>query len=107
MLQSLDPHSSGGVSFTPTETPNPQVPSTLGWATPQLGLPQKEFDSIIVIVRAPTDSLGSLCPLSGMQAPQPLCCFVKEELQDLSWACLRVTKNCFIFFVVCHSYVLF
>lgn len=40
--------------FHPTETPNPQVPFTLAWTTPGLGLPQKELDSVIVMGRGQT-----------------------------------------------------
>lgn len=38
-------------------------------ATPLLGMPQEEFDSIIATVRAQTHRLGSLCPGSAVQTP--------------------------------------
>lgn len=55
--------------FHPTETLNPQVPSTLGWTAPFLGLPQKEFDSIMVKGRGQVGFMGALC--QTCKPPQP------------------------------------
>lgn len=95
MLQHLDSHfKPHWVSFTPTETPNPQVPSTLGWNTPFLGLPQMEYDSMTVMIRAQTDRLGSWCPLSAMCTISASALYLgKEELQDVSWPLMALSRG--------------